>query len=250
MEPFGDGRGEIIGHLDQLRPAPAVGDDLEGGHRLVALGEGHDVGDLGAPPLVDRLLVVADDANRHAMSRGAYAAKLVRDFARALGEAPGDLQHALLDAELPGEGRHPVRHLGGERDEALLGRVDVLVLVDDQVLELGMHLGRQIRALQLPHGPNDLQAVSEQPVVVKGLVVISDNGLERLFQSCGVKQFVLDDAHDFQEGPYAGKDTLVGIGPIGIELAEAEVFFLPGQEGRELVVVQYVIGLIPGGPLL
>jgi len=25
--------------------------------------------------------VVADDANRHAMSRGAYAAKLVRDFA-------------------------------------------------------------------------------------------------------------------------------------------------------------------------
>ena len=25
---------------------------------------------------------VADDANRHAMSRGAYAAKLVRDFAR------------------------------------------------------------------------------------------------------------------------------------------------------------------------
>jgi hypothetical protein len=26
--------------------------------------------------------VVADDANRHAMSRGAYAAKLVRDFAR------------------------------------------------------------------------------------------------------------------------------------------------------------------------
>jgi hypothetical protein len=64
------------------------------------------------------------------------------------------------------------------------------------------------------------------------------------------KQFVLDDAHAFQEGPYAGKDTLVGIGPIGIELAEAEVFFLPGQEGRELVVVQYVIGLIPGGPLL
>ena len=26
--------------------------------------------------------VVQDDANRHAMSRGAYAAKLVRDFAR------------------------------------------------------------------------------------------------------------------------------------------------------------------------
>src|SRR4051812_33772410 len=32
--------------------------------------------------------VVADDANRHAMSRGAYAAKLVRDFAR--GAKDGD----------------------------------------------------------------------------------------------------------------------------------------------------------------
>ena len=32
--------------------------------------------------------VVADDANRHAMSRGAYAAKLVRDFAR--GARDGD----------------------------------------------------------------------------------------------------------------------------------------------------------------
>ena len=30
----------------------------------------------------DLARAVADDANRHAMSRGAYAAKLVRDFAR------------------------------------------------------------------------------------------------------------------------------------------------------------------------
>ena len=30
--------------------------------------------------------VVADDANRHAMSRGAYAAKLVRDFASHAGD--------------------------------------------------------------------------------------------------------------------------------------------------------------------
>ncbi len=30
--------------------------------------------------------VVADDANRHAMSRGAYAAKLVREFARQAGD--------------------------------------------------------------------------------------------------------------------------------------------------------------------
>ena len=39
--------------------------------------------------------VVADDANRHAMSRGAYAAKLVRDFAR---EAGDDDQRGVIAA--------------------------------------------------------------------------------------------------------------------------------------------------------
>jgi hypothetical protein len=38
---------------------------------------------------------VADDANRHAMSRGAYAAKLVRDFAEHADD--GDA-HRVLDA--------------------------------------------------------------------------------------------------------------------------------------------------------
>jgi hypothetical protein len=32
---------------------------------------------------------VADDASRHAMSRGAYAAKLVRDFAERVGDERG-----------------------------------------------------------------------------------------------------------------------------------------------------------------
>ena len=38
---------------------------------------------------------VADDAHRHAMSRGAYAAKLVRDFAR---EAKGDDEMSVTAA--------------------------------------------------------------------------------------------------------------------------------------------------------
>jgi hypothetical protein len=45
---------------------------------------------------------VADDANRHAMSRGDYAAKLVRDFARRADE--GDRSGVLAAArgsELP-----------------------------------------------------------------------------------------------------------------------------------------------------
>jgi hypothetical protein len=40
--------------------------------------------------------VVADDANRHAMSRGAYAAKLVREFARRADD--GDQRGVLAAA--------------------------------------------------------------------------------------------------------------------------------------------------------
>lgn len=40
--------------------------------------------------------VIADDANRHAMSRGAYAAKLVRDFASQADD--GDERRVLAAA--------------------------------------------------------------------------------------------------------------------------------------------------------
>src|SRR5437763_729425 len=59
----------------------------------MAVGEGDDVGDLAASPLVDRLIVVADDT------------------------------------EVRAELRQP-------SDETLLERVDVLVLVDDDVADV------------------------------------------------------------------------------------------------------------------
>jgi hypothetical protein len=45
---------------------------------------------------------IADDANRHAMTRGAYAAKLVRDFAsHADDRARGRVQEAAHGSEQP-----------------------------------------------------------------------------------------------------------------------------------------------------
>ena len=63
--------------------------------------------DVRAAPLVDRLVVVADDH----------------------------------------EVRRPVR-LGEQLDQPLLRRVDVLVLVDDQVAQLGRDPGADVRVLE------------------------------------------------------------------------------------------------------
>ena len=85
-DALGDGAADLD---DALARAEVVGE----GHlsdAVVAVGERDDVGDLAAAPLVDRLVVVADDA------------------------------------EVRAELREPA-------DEALLQRVDVLVLVDDDV---------------------------------------------------------------------------------------------------------------------
>ena len=99
VDPLRDRPGELVRDLDDLRSAAAVGRDLERRHRRVAVGEGDDVGDVRAAPLVDRLLVVADDAQLHLRA-------------------------------------------GQQLDQPLLRRVDVLVLVDDQVAQLGVDLAR------------------------------------------------------------------------------------------------------------
>ena len=77
-----------------------------------------DVAHVGAAPLVDRLVVVADDARGRRRRR-------------------------------PGE----------QLDQPLLGRVDVLVLVDDQVAQLGGDLGvRPPGRSSCSHRPHDLRA--------------------------------------------------------------------------------------------
>ena len=90
---------------------------------VVALGERHDVVDVGPAPLVDRLVVVADDD----------------------------------------EVGCPVR-LREQLDQPLLGRVDVLVLVDDQVPQLGGDLRVDRRVLERLDGADDLRAEGHEPV--------------------------------------------------------------------------------------
>ena len=90
--------------------AAPVRRDLERRDVRIALGEGDDVADVRAAPLVDRLVVVADDAQ--------------------------------LDTRA-----------GKQLDQPLLRRVHVLVLVDDQVPQLGVHLGRPARAARAPRPP-------------------------------------------------------------------------------------------------
>ena len=73
-------------------PRTAVDEQVELRDALVPVGEGHDVAHVGAAPLVDRLVVIAD--------------------------------HDEVGSAV---------RLGQQLDQSLLGRVDVLVLVDDQV---------------------------------------------------------------------------------------------------------------------
>ena len=90
-----DRRGERVRRGDDRRAAAPVRRDLERRHVRVAVAERDDVGDVRPAPLVDRLVVVADDAQ--------------------------------LDVR-PGQ----------QLDQSLLRRVDVLVLVDDEMPEVGV----------------------------------------------------------------------------------------------------------------
>ena len=134
---------------------------------------------------------------------------------------------------------------GQQLDQPFLGRVDVLVLVHDQVAELGVDLSGQLRAFQLPHRPHDLLAVGEQPVALKSLVVGAQHRPERVGHRGRVEQLVLDHVHALEERGYRGEQPA-----LLVELPEFEPGRLPGQERGELVVVQHVVGLVPRHALL
>ena len=78
-------------------------------------------------------------------------------------------------------------------DQPLLGGVDVLVLVHDQVPELGVDDCRQLRAAPVPDRPHHLLAVGQQPVAIERLVVGAENPAETVGHRGGVEQLVLDD---------------------------------------------------------
>ena len=61
VETARDRVGELIGELDDRCPRPAVDQQPELRHAVVAVGEGHDVGDVRSAPLVNGLVIVADD---------------------------------------------------------------------------------------------------------------------------------------------------------------------------------------------
>ena len=142
---------------------------------------------------------------------------------------------------------HAQLHLraGQQLDQPLLGRVDVLVLVHDQVPQPGVDLGGQLRALQLPYRPHDLLAVGKQPVAIEGLVVGAQHRPERVGHRSRVEQLVLDHVDALEERGDRGEQAVARV-----ELPDAEPVRLPGQERGELVVVQHVVGLVPGHPLL
>jgi hypothetical protein len=193
---------KAVGDVDDHGTAPAVRRDLERCHGRIAVRERHDVRDVGASPLVDGLLVVADNAQ--------------------LGPRAGQ-----------------------ELDQPLLGRVHVLVLVDDQVTQLAVNHGCKSRTLELANGTNDLLTVGEQAIALERVVVGAKNRAKRVGQRLRVKQLVLDDVDSLQEGLDRCEKPVPGI-----KLLELETSRFPGQERRELVVVEHVVGLVTRDVLL
>ena len=93
-----------------------------------ALAERQDVPHVRAAPLVDRLVVVADDGELH-------------------------------------------RRRGEQLDEALLGRVDVLVLVDEQVAQRAVDAREDLGSFKRLERAGDEQAEGEEVVPVEHLAV-------------------------------------------------------------------------------
>ena len=123
---------------------------------VVPLGEGDDVCDVAAAPLVDRLVVVPD--------------------------------HAEL-----------CLRTGQELDQTFLGRVDVLVLVHDQVPHRGVQPLADRVVLEGCHRSGDLLAVGQEPIGLECSVEVLYYVPERLVQVARVQQLVVDDREVLQE---------------------------------------------------
>ena len=115
--------------------------------------------DVRSAPLVDRLVVVADD---HEVGRSV--------------------------------------RLGEELDQALLRRVHVLVLVDDEVPQVRRYPLAHRRVPQGPHRLDDLRPERHEPVAVEHRVVGVDRLLEvAVGKRVDVHQLVLDDVEALLE---------------------------------------------------
>ena len=138
---------------------PRAAVDVSIGKRLtvrVALVELDDVRDVGPSPLVDRLIVVADDAEVHGV--------------------------------------------GGEQlDQRLLRRVDVLVLVDDQVAQRRVDGREDLRPRELRDRARDLcPYVRKRLSSSDGEVALVDLA-ERVVELVRLEQLVLDHLEVRQE---------------------------------------------------
>ncbi len=190
--------GEGVRGVDNPRTAASVGRDLERGDVRVPAGEGHDVANVGPTPLVNGLVVVADDAE---LNGGA----------------------------------------GQQLDEPLLRGVHVLVLVDNQMAQLGPHRSQDGLALQFADGSDDLLAVGEQAVSLQCVQIVQEHPAERLRHRVGVEEFVFDDVDAAQKAIDRSEQAAPRVQPLQVQARG-----LPSQEGRQLVIVEDVVGLVAG----
>jgi hypothetical protein len=142
------------------------------------------------------------------------------------------------DAELGGWTRQ-------QRDEPFLGRVHILVLVDDQVSEVSVHCRGDLRLIELADGPDHLLAKGEEPVALEGVEVAGDDRPQRLGDESRVEQFVLENVERLEQLRDRGEQPVPGV-----EHLQAETVGLAGEKRVELVGVEYVVRLVPRHPTL
>ena len=77
--------------------------------------------------------------------------------------------------------------------KGLLGGVDVLVLVNDQMPEISKDGVADLWPVQLGDGARDLLAVGEEPVFLQRGVVALEHAAERVLELGGDEELILHD---------------------------------------------------------
>jgi hypothetical protein len=197
VQPARNRRSELVGGVDDLRPAASVGGEAELLHALVALFERDDVGHRRPAPLVNRLVVVANHTH--------------------LGSASSQ----------------PL-------DQPLLHRVDVLVLVHDQVAQRAMDSFGHVRSRQFVRRTHHLLSEREQPVLLQGVEVPAQRVSEVALQRGRVEQLVLHHIEPTEEL----LDRREHLPPV-VHAPQLQPLLLPHEEGGQLVRVQHIKRLVP-----
>jgi hypothetical protein len=97
----------------------------------------------------------------------------------------------------------------------------------------------ELGSLELVHRTHDLLAVGEQPVTVQRRVVVLEHRPERIEHRGWVQQLVLDHVHASKKGRDRREQPAARF-----QLPYLETPTLTGEESRQLVVVEDVVGLI------